>query len=315
MIDMINYYTVIRILTIDEQLSLWSNVLNVPITLGRTFQSPFRLDKNPGCFLHERSGIVWFKDYADLSKKWNIIHAVAYLMNCTLQQASVNIYASIYFNKPLSFNTTISLGTIQKGRKSNTKIHFNPFVYGGKAIWKKEYYEYWKIAGVKLSDLEELNVYNVASFYMNDSLIVPKDLCIAYYFPQTSKVKLYRPHQPKSDKWIGTATKEDVWKTNLGHSKRIITKSCKDLLTLKNLLPDWTIWAVQAEGMIPTELNSFDKTIIIMDFDNAGIKAANQLQQLIPNSECVYFEVAKDAYSICEQFGISKLQEELKNMI
>jgi hypothetical protein len=237
-------------------------------------------------------------------------------MNCTLHQAAINVYAALYFNKPLSFGIQSTVGTIQKGRKSSTKIHFNSYTHGGKVIWTKKNYEYWRIGGVKVSDLEEMNAFDVKSFYINEKLVVPNDLCIAYYFSNSGHTKLYRPFQPKTDKWIGTATKDDVWKTNLGHSKRIITKSCKDLLVLKNLLPDWTIWAVQAEGMIPTELESFDTTKIIMDADNAGIKAANMLQLLIPNSECLYFDAEfKDAYGIASNKGIDVLKEELNNLL
>ncbi len=318
MLENINYRTVINSLDVNSQLQIWSWIIGSNISVGRTFCNPLRIDNHPGCFLREYSGILFLTDYKfkKLYSGVTCIHAIKELMNCTLQQASINVYAAIYFNKPLHFGLSTKVGTIQKGRKSSTKIDFNPYTYNKKAIWTKKSYEYWKVANVKLTDLEQMNVFDVKTFYMNDSLVVPKDLCIAYYFPSSGHVKLYQPYMPKTEKFIGTANKEDVWKANLGHSKRIITKSAKDVLTLKNLLPTWTIWAMQSEGAVCSELEEFDKTIIIYDADEAGYRTSKELQLLIPNSECVYFEnYGKDAYEIASRFGIDVLKKEIKTLL
>jgi hypothetical protein len=287
------------------------------VSIGQTFCSFLRLDKNPGCFIREHNQLCFLTDYAyPEHSKLTCIHCVSKLMNCTLQQASVNVYAALYFNKPLQFGIQSTVGTIQKGRKSNTKIHFNPYSYDRKAVWTKKNYEYWKVAGVKVSDLEEMNVFDVKSFYINEKLVVPNDLCIAYYFPNSGHTKLYRPYQPKAEKFLGTCNKDDVYKANIGHSKRIITKSGKDVLTLKNLCLDWEIWAVQAEGMVMSDLGNFDTTKILFDGDETGIRTSKELQLLIPNSECIYFDmnVGKDSYEIASQHGIDKLKEELLNL-
>lgn len=317
MLETINYRTVINSMSTQDHLEVWSWLLGRHVSIGQTFTNPLRIDRNPNCFLREYQGILFLTDYK-WSKLYNgmtCIHAVANKMNWTLQQASVNIYASLYLKKPLNFNTITQVGTIQKGRKSNTKIHLNPYTYGGKAVWTKKSHEYWKVADVKVSDLQEMNVFDIKSFYMNESLIVPKDLCFAYYFPISTHVKIYQPRASKSDKFIGTANKEDVYKTNLGHSKRLITKSGKDVLTLKNIVPEWEIWAFQNEGMVCSNLGSFDKTIIIYDNDEVGQRTSKELQEKIPNSECVYFTKAKDAYDTCVEFGIDVLKEELKNLL
>lgn len=251
MLDNLNYKTIMNSLTVYDQLTIWGWILGFNITLYRTFCNPMRSDNNPGCFLREYGNVLFLTDYAYPEySKMTCIHAVKDLMNCTLHQAAINVYAALYFNKPLQFGIQSQVGTIQKGRKSKTKIHINPYTHRGKAVWTKKNYEYWKVAEVKVSDLEEMNVFDVRSFYMNESLIIPNGLCIGYYFPQTSHIKIYQPYLSKSEKFIGTANKEDVYKTNLGHSKRIITKSGKDVLTLKNLLPEWEIWAFQNEGMV-----------------------------------------------------------------
>lgn len=301
----------------QDQLDIWGQILGRSVSVGQTFTNPLRADTDPGCYLRDYQGIIFLRDhkYAQKYNKMTCIHAVAELMNTTLTQAAVNIYASLYLNKPLSFNITTSFGTLQKGRRSKTIIDINPYTYKKRAIWTKKSYEYWKVAQVKVSDLEELNVFDVKSFYMNDSLIVPKRLCFGYYFPTSGRIKIYQPTAPKSEKFIGTTNKEDVWKTNIGSAKRIITKSCKDLLTLKNQCPEWEIWALQNEGVVCSDLGNFDETVIIYDNDETGIRASQELQKLIPNSRCEYFSKSKDAYDTVIEHGIETFKSELKILL
>jgi len=106
MLDEINYKTVLNYLTVSDQLQLWSDILNRHVSIGQVFTSPFRKDNHPGCFLYERSNIVWFCDYADPNKRWNILHAISYFTGKGLNDSALKAYAAIYFNKPLVLNNS-----------------------------------------------------------------------------------------------------------------------------------------------------------------------------------------------------------------
>lgn len=318
--DEINYKTVLQYMSIQDHLTLWSNILNRHVSIGQVFTSPFRRDTNPGCFLYERSNIIWFQDYGSPNQRWNILHAISYFTGKGLKDSALKAYASLYFNKPLQLNSNqVLVGQAQKGRTSNTKILFNSYKHKGKPCWTKKSFEYWDRAGVKLQDLIDLNVYDCQSFYLNENLIVPKGLCFSYYFPLSSHCKIYQPDAiKKEDKFIGTCNKNDIWKTNVDKKKLLITKSAKDLLTLKNILPKWELWSFQSEGTIPDSLtvDDFKEVYILYDGDDAGRRTAKALQEHLGLGNIIFFESEfKDAYGIASNRGIDILKKEIKNLL
>jgi len=318
-LEEINYKTVLQYMSIQDHLQLWSDLLNRHISVSQTFTSPFRRDTHAGCFLYERSSILWFQDYGDPDKKWNILHAISYFTNKGLNDSALKAYASLYFDKPLRLNNNeVLVGQVQKGRKSNTKILFNSYKHNGKPCWTRKSFEYWSKVGIKLQDLIDLNVYDCQSYYLNESLIIPQELCFVYYFPDSARCKVYRPHAiKKEDRFIGTCNKQDVWKTNVGNNKLFITKSAKDLLTLKNLLPDWELWSFQSEGTCPDhiDIDKFEELVINYDLDEAGIRTSKALQKQI-GGRLIYFDSSyKDAFGIATNKSLEFLKETIKNMI
>ncbi len=319
MLETLNYRTIISSLDINTQLQVWGWLLNKYVSLGQVFTNPLRGDKHPGCFLQEYSGIVFLRDYGEPRfNKYTIIHAVADKMNCTLHQAAINVYAALYFNKPLQFNSITTVGQIQKGRKSDTKIHFNSYTHNGVPCFKKEHYDYWKIAGVKLEDLKEQEVYDIKSFYISDKLIVPKPPVFAYFNSRTSNTKIYSPFMPKGERFCGSTGVNDYWITNEGNNKLLITKSLKDVLVLKRLLPDWTLLTYNNEGVISKAFDTsfFETKVILYDNDKQGQNASKQLVEHIQGTS-VFFDTSlpKDCYEIAVELGIDKLKNELNNLL
>jgi len=125
-----------------------------------------------------------------------------------------------------------------------------------------------------------------------DHMFRVDDIGYAYTEFASGNKKIYRPEQKGGKRFITNCDAEDVG----GMSSRIkagrlllITKSYKDFRVLKNL--GLNVRWLQNEGMFPRGddfwdlLKDFDKVIVFFDNDAAGIKAANELVELINFTE------------------------------
>lgn len=312
MLENINYKTVINSLDIQTQLQVWSWVIGNYVSIGQTFCNPMRSDKNPGCFLREYSNVLFITDYGwPEYSKMTCIHAVKELMNCTLHQAAINVYAALYFNKPLQFGIQSIVGTIQKGRKSGLKIHFAPWTKDKIPTYTKWDKEYWDGTGIIFEDLRQSNIYSVHHFYCGEKMIVPKYPCYGYVNRNTGHVKIHQTQAPKDERFLGNTGINDIWEWNAHNEQTLLTKSVKDGLILSKQLPDWKIVVFNNEGTL-SEYPKID--LVLFDNDVAGKKAANKAAIKF-NAKTIYFESAKDSYDVIKQFGIDALKQELKNMI
>lgn len=312
MLETLNYRTIIQSLSISEQMEVFGWCIGRSVSIGQTFCSFLRIDKNPGCFIREHNQLCFLTDYAfPEHSKLTCIHCVSKLMNCTLHQASVNVYAALYFNKPLQFGIQSTVGTIQKGRKSNTKIHFCPWTKGGIPTYTKWDKEYWKDTEVTFEDLRQSNIFSVHHFFMNEKMILPKYPCYAYFKADTGHVKIHQTQNIKEERFIGTTSLNDVWEWNTHNEQTLLTKSVKDGIILSKQLPNWKIVVFNNEGTLP-DYPRVD--VILFDNDVPGINAANKAAKKF-NAKPIYFTVAKDSYDVIKSFGIDVLKEELKNLL
>lgn len=312
MLDNINYRTVINSLSIQDQLQIFSWVLGKSVSIGQTFCNVHRIDKSPGCFLREYQNIILITDYSHPEySKYTCIHSVRDLMNCTLTQAAVNIYAALYFNKPLQFNNTTIVGNVQKGRKSGMKIHFCPWTKNNIPTYTKWDKEYWDGTEVTFEDLRQSNIFSVHHFFMNEKMVIPKYPCYAYFKADTGHVKIHQTQNIKEERFIGTTSLNDIWEWNTENEKTLLTKSVKDGIILSKQLPDWKIICFNNEGTLP-DYPRVD--LVLFDNDISGIKAANKAAIKF-NAKPIYFTVAKDSYDVIKGFGIDILRNELKNIM
>jgi hypothetical protein len=299
-------------MSIQDQLLIWQWILGRYVSIGQTFCNPLRSDKSPGCFLREYQNILLLTDYSHPEySKYTCIHSVRDLMNCTLHQAAINVYAALYFNKPLQFNNLATVGTIQKGRKSSTKIHFCPWTKGGIPTYTKWDEEYWKDTEVTFEDLRQSNIFSVHHFFMNEKMILPKYPCYAYFKADTGHVKIHQTQNVKEERFIGTTSLNDIWEWNTHNEQTLLTKSVKDGIILSKQLSNWKVICFNNEGTLP-DYPRVD--VILFDNDIPGINAANKAAKKF-NAKPIYFTVAKDSYDVIKGFGIDVLKEELKNII
>jgi hypothetical protein len=189
--EKLDYHTIMSNISLSDQLLVWSWILNQHVSLGQVFTNPFRYDPKPGCFLREYNRLILLTDYSNPEySKYTVCHAVRDLMHCTLTQAAVNIYAALFFNKPLQFNVSTITGTRLKGRKSGINIHFCPWTKEGKPTYTKWDEEYWADTEVTFEDLKRNDIFSINHFFLNDKMIMPEYPTYGYYRANTGHVKI-----------------------------------------------------------------------------------------------------------------------------
>lgn len=315
----INYFTVLNSMSIQTQLQVWGWVLNKQVSLLQKLTSPFRNDTVPDCWLREYKNRILFTDFADYGKcNWTVLHAINYFRSRGLNDAAHFVYYNLYFNtQPVITFAITKTGNVQRGRKPSSTIHFIPHTNAeGKACFVQVDKDFFQPVGVTIDDLVEMGVFSVSKYYLNGKCIYPKKPCFAYVIG--NHVKIYCPYEDKKFKWVGNVTASDVHKTNLGNDKLLITKSLKDVLVLKKLLPNWTIISPQNEGVVfPYDYTGHVKCRVLYDGDKAGINASAKLLESIPikNKKSIFFDmdVGKDAYEIGYK-DMQLLNKELKRL-
>lgn len=312
MLENINYKTVINSLSISEQIEVFSWCIGRSVSIGQTFCSFLRIDRNPGCFIREHNQLCFLTDYAyPEHSRFTAIHCVKELMNCTLNQAAINVYAALYFNKPLQFGISSKVGTVQKGRKSGMKIHFCPWTKDKVPTYTRWDKEYWDGTEVTFEDLRQSNIFSIHHFFLNEKMILPKYPCYAYFKADTGHVKIHQTQNTKEERFIGTTSLNDIWEWNTHNEKTLLTKSVKDGLILSKQLLDWKIVVFNSENTLP---NYSKVDLILLDNDISGIKAANKAAEKF-GAKIIYLEAAKDSYDVIKSFSIDVLRKELAEII
>lgn len=312
----INYQTVIKNLSIDAQLTVWSWILSKHVSIGQTFTSPFRHDVTPGCRLRVWNNMVMMGDnkYPEYSK-YNCLHGINYFRNTGLNECAVFVYINLHFNKhPILTTNQVITGKTLKGRPSKSDIHFIPFSNAdGQACFTKLDLDYWQPVGVTCQDLIEANVFSIKHFFVNGTYMKPQKYPAYAYVLPSNRIKIYVPYASKDFKWFGSQKKEDIWKFS-NSKKLLITKSLKDVLVLKNILVDWEIWSFASEGTIPNIEIEQEEICFLYDNDTAGYKASERLVKQFGGKALFFDEdIGKDSFEIGSK-SMDLLKEELKRL-
>lgn len=290
-----------------DQLKVWRNILGLHINLGDKICSPFRLDKNPKCYLREYNGLILFTDWAEpYYNKYTCLHAFAHLNHCSIHDAATII---IHNDSDIKVNTIV-VEEREKTQKVRAEIDFK------EKSWTKEDEVYWnKIRGISFLQLAQDGVYSVDMFTVNKKLYIPRSLCYAYTFA-SGNIKIYQPYET-SQKWISNTNAEDVWKIGTYTEDCVITKSYKDVRLIHNLTGLRT-YAFMNEKVIP-DLSNWNhwKTYILYDNDVTGIIGAYNLVEEINRSlpKFIPQSLGKDVDDVVKNYGLFFSQNLLKNLL
>lgn len=289
-----HYYKDIGIVQNYNQELLFLKYFGVYPEIGKRYYSLFRSDNTPGCRFEWHSGVLFFVDNAGHNGNvyFDIIGAICNIYRVTIPKA-INMIETE--NIP-----EYKKDTVQKKRKIIPQIKFTYIKWPD-----NNYFQ------IDPEDLYKENVFLVSNYWINEDgmwkqnhIHNPKEiLTIAYYFPDTNKVKLYWPNQ--TFKWYSNCTNEIFGESKLDYYLEkndnliIITKSQKDRLIL-DYHHDIAAIAPQTEHSIISDriinyCRKFKNQLILYDNDISGQNQAALLSERT-GFRWILLEIGKDCY-------------------
>lgn len=300
--------------------------------------SPFRLDKNPGCFFStDIKGVLRFVDFGN-SK---IIDGIKMShMDCfdavRVHYNLPNFFKALEFVKERLIEGK-NLGEIKQNEekievKKRVEIFIEPRDFEARDG------RYWSKYKISKQNLIDDGVFAVKKFYMNntkrgDIVRREKEISYAYTkFPHNMK-KIYRPLSKGLNRFLTNCDGDAIGEYQSLPKEEvdllIISKSYKDCRVLRNQNL-YSVW-LQNEGMLPSDVKLIElakkaKNIVVyFDNDEAGIKAAIKLVYRInlffPNKSFYYHlpidlldQGIKDPADLIKKKGELHLKNSINNL-
>jgi len=252
--------------------------------------SPFRNDRNPGCWFERASsytGKLRFIDYANskINKPMDCFDAIQQYFKIS------NFYLTLeyVYNRLIKNKNVVAEKRIQHViQKKEVILNFDsrPFSKKDGLFWENRY----EITKENLIEdkVFAINKYHLSNSKNGDFSSRCYDICYGYTDFNNNRKKLYFPYRENKKRFISTCTKNDIGGLNklppFGN-QLIITKSYKDWRVLINN-GKYAIW-FQNEGMIPDStilipiIKRFNKVIVWFDNDAQGIGSSQKISNLI----------------------------------
>lgn len=297
-----------------SQERIMSYYLGLPIDLNRSFSSPLRDDKKPGCsFWYSKTGVLYFHDFA-ISKMYNWVDIVRSLFGLSYPKA------------------------IEKVRRDLPVIREHHADYKDKddveltVVLSTERSSYWDQYGIGDETLARFGVHSVKSVYRDGELSkrsTTKNPIFAYLFP-SGRLKLYRPYGDK-DKWGGNSTVNDIGGLQCFPQKAtltFITSSIKDAMVLYEL--GFSAVCMNGEGYGVNPMSESYKVfadllrsmrlrskyvLLFLDSDEAGLTFAQKLDFAHGRIPFMYTPKEKDISDYRKKYGYHKTMRMLKKLL
>ena len=295
-----------HILTKITQEDIFKFVFEKPIILNSKYISPFRDDKNPGCFFTQREdSTIIFVDFAESVgyTHRSCFQAVMDKYNVDYQKAITIVLDNFHLSYNIEdydlikiTNSSYNYNSRYKGDKvkSGTSIEYVKSEFDRRDVMN------WNKFIISTKDLLEDKVYATHRFTIDKHDGYPKrvfnihNICYAIDF--IDAVKIYQPTSTDY-RFITNCNENHIGNINnlpLFGDKLVIQKSYKDHRVLRNLVSELNVIWFQNEGVIPDDfilinlLERFKEIIIFYDNDFKGIEKAlilcNYLNNIRPDS-------------------------------
>jgi hypothetical protein len=260
-----------------------------------TFSSPLRDDGSPSFSIFPSRGVtrkLMFKDHA-LDRHGSCFDFVMLKYNLTFSEALQVINND--FNLNLDCTSSSGRSSVMKDFeyskveyapvKVEFDIKYRPFSRSDLLFWAQ--------FGIDERTLVKYNVRCAASYWMIRGDTKRFYRCIGsvnttycYLFPKESEIKLYRPFD-KERKWFSnysSSTVQGLEQLPANGKLLILTKALKDVMSLSTFnlyaVAPQTESIVLAPNTIQPLRDRFPVIFSLMDFDLAGVHAANKYRKL-----------------------------------
>lgn len=268
---------------------------DIIINQGILYLSPFRYDEKPtvSLFTSKVSKDILFTDFAlgttgDVLKftKMFASHNGIYLESLydTVRYIDMQMEIGLFTNTP------IKIKVVDRKLPERQDI---PLLFKSREFTKKDI-AYWAQFNVTKDLLEEYDIRSI-QYMLNENNEITYEYSkhkLAFALVTLDKVKIYCP-ESIDFKWRSNIPGND-WEYYQGvHNLKykntlLITKSYKDLLTFKALAGEKEIDVVAPQSETVTLVPEFislikeryNRIIVVMDYDAAGVRAANKLKKL-----------------------------------
>src|SRR6266403_1437679 len=316
------------ILTKISQEEIFEKYLGISIQTDSLFTSPLRKDKNPTCgFKYNINGKLRLKDFSGhfhgdcfdvVAKKLNIDANTKIGFNIVLD----NIAQVFNLHKYSEGNTTNSLSNLDE--EYFKKVKSKSIIQIKDRQWNKYDIEYWKKFNISIKVLNYFNVYPCEKIWLNNETnytYKANDLSYAYNF-DNNEYKIYFPNRSIIRFLSNTSILQGINKLTCGKAC-VITKSYKDVMTLKNFGIDAVAPSSETHLISRQDYTfikqRYDFIFSLMDYDNTGIRMSRLLQKTY-NIQPLYFTDrlwnrkkgvggCKDISDYVKKFGVIKTRE------
>jgi len=257
--------------------------------------SPFRKDKNPGCWFEQYRGRLRFVDFGNSQTgsgaSIDCFDAVKFKFDFdNFRETLLFLYSYFMADKDgslIPLPPSSSLSETQFAPKPKVYIHTRTREYEARDK------RYWSKYGISRKNLLDDKVFPVKEAHMINAkrgtwIYKPWQICYSFSdFPEDRK-KIYNPLSKGRGRFFATCKAEDVGEIKSLPSfgeQLVISKSYKDCRVLRNLGIN-AVW-FQNEGMFPSKETlknlcvRFEQIVVFFDNDDAGLFAAEKLKELL----------------------------------
>jgi hypothetical protein len=181
--------------------------------------------------------------------------------------------------------------------------------------WSTQDQYYWTQFNIGSRLLEEHCVAPLEHYTMErdeKSLTIQGNYLYGYFKKDGTLYKIYQP-KTLEKKFIKVSSYIQGTEQLKGHRFLLITSSLKDLMALKSLKLHIDIIAPDSENsMIRKEqmeqyLKSYEKVIVMFDYDDAGILAMQKYQETYPEVATAVLPLSKDPSDSIKEHGVKKV--------
>lgn len=252
--------------------------------------NPFRADRNPDCYFVNKSGKLYFRDYAEKSYDvFDIVIRKKVLRN--FGQAVRKIWSdipNILAGKLDNSNRTITV--IEKTVKPKLKKRIRV----KRKLFSKRELEFWNIGGLTITQ-EQLHhdfIYSVERYWINDDLYSLINMTFCYHYGGYN-YQIYRPNKPKGKRHISVPVSHgDLNLIPKQYHYLVITKSKKDAFFLRRLGIN-AIHIVSESILLNSEImmelyENYKVIFTLFDNDYAGKKASIRYRDLYKTIPLLY---------------------------
>lgn len=316
--------------TIKKSLPTWEAVLKhtnggysvfineIPgFSLGKSFCSPIRRDRNPSCSIVHKGGIWFMRDFST-GENFTALQLVQKKYGLSFLDA-VNKMAQEYGLMEM-LNQSYSMQPLQSPpeyEENEIQISFID------RKWRKEHYQFWDGTEVGDGHCRRYNTFAVKDLAINRRRvnIGEREVVWAYYAEDIQKAKIYFPERPRKEGERFKTNIKGQYLWNLSSTqeceKLIVHKSMKDLLVSSMIFPCNIATQNESQYIFDNELVEYLQKLsgniyICYGSDDQGAKESIEITKKNKwkwvNTPKKYLPEINDIFSMAKIYGIESIQ-------